>query len=136
MDSTIDLLKALADRGRLRLVFALDERGELCACQLTELLGLRASTVSRHLAQLAAAGVVVGRKDGRWIHYRLTDGFAAGEALAWLRRATDGTPQRHDDHRALAAILAEDPVDLCRRQRGAACCPPAAAGTPTRELAR
>ncbi len=130
MDTALDTLKALADRSRLRIVLALREHRELCACQLTELLGLAGATVSRHLAQLARAGLIRGRRDGRWIHYRLTDGFAGSEPLAWLDRATGEDPQRRDDRAALAAIVAEDPAEICRRQRGPDCCPaPAASAT-------
>ena len=64
-------LKALADRNRLRIVAALADYEELCACQLTELLGVSGATASRHLAQLTASGLLASRKDGRWVHYCL-----------------------------------------------------------------
>jgi len=130
MDTAVTTLKALADRSRLRIVLALVEHEELCACQLTELLGLAGASVSRHLAQLDRAGLIRGRKTGRWIHYHLTASFAASEPLAWLDRATAADPRRRDDRAALAAIVAEDPAEICRRQRGPTCCP-APATTPT-----
>ena len=131
MDTAVTTLKALADPGRLRIVLALREHPELCACQLTELLGLAGASVSRHLAQLARAGLIRGRKDGRWIHYRLAASFAGSPPLAWLDRATAEDPRRREDQIALAAILAEDPAELCRRQRGPGCCPlPSPSHTP------
>ena len=64
------VLKALADRNRLRIL-ALLQGGEVCVCHLHESLGLPQPTVSRHLAYLRRAGLVDTRKDGLWVHYRL-----------------------------------------------------------------
>lgn len=64
--------KALADASRLRILKLL-EGGEVCVCVLTEELALAPATVSKHLSLLKAAGLVQGRKDGRWVHYRLHD---------------------------------------------------------------
>jgi len=63
------ILKALGDENRVRLLLALRE-GELCVCQLVELLGLATSTVSQHLGQLRQARLVLTEKRGRWIYYR------------------------------------------------------------------
>ena len=64
------LFKALCDETRLRIV-ALLSHGELCVCHLHEALGLSQPNVSRQLAILRAAGIVEGRRDGRWVYYRL-----------------------------------------------------------------
>lgn len=65
------LLKALADPVRLRILHLLLEAGEVCVCHLHEALELPQPTVSRHLAYLRKHGLVSGRKDGLWVHYRL-----------------------------------------------------------------
>ena len=65
-------LKAFADPVRLRLLNLLSgEREEVCVCHLNEALGIPQPTVSRHLAYLRKNGLVVGRKEGLWVHYRL-----------------------------------------------------------------
>ena len=64
------LFKALADRTRLRILSLL-QAGEICVCDIHGSLGLPQPTVSRHLAYLRRAGLVSGRKDGLWVHYRL-----------------------------------------------------------------
>jgi ArsR family transcriptional regulator len=64
------LFKAFADPVRLRLLNLL-AGGEVCVCHLHEALALPQSTVSRHLAYLRKRGLVVGRKEGQWVHYRL-----------------------------------------------------------------
>jgi DNA-binding transcriptional ArsR family regulator len=63
---------ALSDGNRLRLLFAL-RHGELCVCQLIELMGLSPSTVSKHLSILRDAGLLDSRKEGRWVYYRFAD---------------------------------------------------------------
>jgi len=68
---SVDGLKALAHPARLRIL-ALLRGGELCVCQLMEVLGLAASTVSEHLSLLRRTGFVSERKDGKWVFYRLT----------------------------------------------------------------
>jgi DNA-binding transcriptional ArsR family regulator len=75
MDSlrdSVDGLKALAHPVRLRIL-ALLLGGELCVCQLMEILGLAASTVSEHLSLLRRAGFVSERKEGKWVFYALTE---------------------------------------------------------------
>ncbi|MEO6212443.1 MAG: metalloregulator ArsR/SmtB family transcription factor [Vicinamibacterales bacterium] len=62
--------KALADRTRLRIIGLL-RAGEVCVCDIHGSLGLPQPAVSRHLAYLRKTGLVEGRKDGLWVHYRL-----------------------------------------------------------------
>ena len=72
MKQTTQLLKALTDETRLRIL-ALLGQGELCVCDLIAVLQLPQSTVSRHLALLRNAGWVVDRRQGLWMYYRLAD---------------------------------------------------------------
>jgi len=86
MRDVLAVAKALADENRLRALAAL-RGGELCVCQLIELLDLAASTVSKHMSVLKGARLVEGRKEGRWVHYRLADDdapAAARDAVAWV----------------------------------------------------
>ncbi len=72
LDESTRLLKAFADPVRLRLLNLLTgEVEEVCVCHLHEALGLPQPTVSRHLAYLRKQGLVIGRKDGLWVYYRL-----------------------------------------------------------------
>jgi len=64
------IAKALADESRTRVLMFL-RGGELCVCQIVEMLGLAPSTVSKHMAILHQARLVESRKDGRWTYYRL-----------------------------------------------------------------
>ena len=116
------IVKALADEQRLKLLAALREE-EVCVCQLTELLGLAPSTVSKHLSVLQQAGLIVGRKEGRWVHYRLAGREATPRVrgtLNWLRGALNLEEEAAAVRRSLAAILKIDPEALCRKQSGRA----------------
>ena len=64
------VFRALSDRTRVRLLNLL-RRGEVCVCDLVDVLGVPQPTASRHLAYLRKAGLVVSRKDGQWCHYSL-----------------------------------------------------------------
>lgn len=62
---------ALADRTRLRLL-NLVAGGEVCVCFFVEVLGEPQPKISRHLGVLRNAGLVAARREGKWMHYRLT----------------------------------------------------------------
>jgi ArsR family transcriptional regulator, arsenate/arsenite/antimonite-responsive transcriptional repressor len=68
-----DLLKALADPVRLRLVsiVATAESGEVCACDLPALVGRSQPTVSHHLSLLAKSGILQREQRGKWAWFRL-----------------------------------------------------------------
>ncbi len=115
---TLAALKALGDENRLRALLACSEQ-ELCVCQITELLQLAPSTVSKHMSILRQADLVDSRKEGRWIYYRLSTEFAVAPVRALveeLRANLAADPKWKRDRAALADILATDPEELCRRQ--------------------
>ena len=88
------LFKALADRTRLRLLNLL-AAGEVCVCFFVEVLGESQPKISRHLAYLRRAGVVAARREGKWMHYRITtpdNEHAArvfNEVMTWLGEDRD-----------------------------------------------
>jgi DNA-binding transcriptional ArsR family regulator len=74
VDTELDVLSALASETRLTLVRALVAAGEeLCVCELGALVDVSESAISHALSTLADAGLVSGRKDGRWKKYRATN---------------------------------------------------------------
>lgn len=116
MKDVLTILKALADEARLRALLSL-EGGELCLCQIIELLGLSPSTVSKHMAVLHQAGLVERRKEGKWHYYRLAKaGEASPEALsalAWARSALRGQAMAQSDQQKLRSVRRKDLVELC-----------------------
>src|SRR5215468_6711032 len=63
---------ALADRTRLRLLNLMSD-GEVCVCFFADTLGTNNPKISRHLSYLKRAGLVKGRRDGKWIHYSIVE---------------------------------------------------------------
>jgi ArsR family transcriptional regulator len=129
LNAVVSIAKALGDSGRARILMSLSAR-ELCVCQIIELLGLAPSTVSKHLAVLAQAGLVEGRKDGRFMHYHLASekeaALAVRETLSWARKMLSRDPRVAEDAKRLRAILKISPEELCRRQMEKSktlCCP-------------
>jgi ArsR family transcriptional regulator len=80
---TAALFHALSDEKRLRILSLLGS-GEHCVCELTETLALPQSLLSFHLKTLRDAGLVIDRREGRWVYYAL-----APRALEEARDAID-----------------------------------------------
>ena len=81
------IFKAFCDENRIRILQLLLD-GEKCACRLLEEMNITQPTLSHHMKILCDSGIVVGRKDGKWIHYSLSDeGIEkAQKFLEFLRR--------------------------------------------------
>lgn len=76
----LQLFKGLSDETRLSLVLLLREKGELCVCELTLILKESQPKISRHLALLRDIGLLIDRREGKWIHYRLSPHMPAWAA--------------------------------------------------------
>ena len=76
----IQLFKILADETRLGIVLLLSELGELCVCDLCTALDQSQPKISRHLALLRESGLLLDRKQGKWVHYRLSPHIPAWAA--------------------------------------------------------
>ena len=70
------MFRAFSDRTRLRILHLL-RGGELCVCDLVRVLGVPQPKASRHLAYLRKSGLVVARRDGLWMYYRLAPARSA-----------------------------------------------------------
>lgn len=67
----VKFFKCLADETRLRCVLLIEREQELCVCELTEALDEIQPKISRHLAQLRECGILIDRRQGQWIFYRV-----------------------------------------------------------------
>ena len=117
MREFISVTKALADENRVRILMAL-RHGELCACQIQELLQLAPSTTSKHLHILYQARLADFRKDGRWVHYRLPEPAPGWEfiteTLTWLDKNLKDDPVIQADNERLKTLRAMNREELCR----------------------
>lgn len=99
------LFMAFADRTRLRILHLLAD-GELCVCDMTAVLRQGQSKVSRHLAYLRRAGLVVDRRQGRWKHYSLArpKGRLHSALVSCVGGCLGEFPALRKDRSALAAL--------------------------------
>jgi ArsR family transcriptional regulator, arsenate/arsenite/antimonite-responsive transcriptional repressor len=70
METITTLMSALSDPTRLGAIRILWDGNEHCVCKLMQKLGASQSRMSRHMAVLKAAGLVVDRRDAQWVRYR------------------------------------------------------------------
>lgn len=119
MQEFLTISKALADENRARVLVFL-QTGELCVCQIMEMLHLAPSTVSKHLDILHQAGLIESRKEGRWVYYRLPEkpSACAGAAIDWLHAAAARDSQAMKDRKQIKAVLKMNKEQLCCRYKG------------------
>src|SRR5215475_3539993 len=106
---------ALSDRTRLRILNLIGD-DEVCVCFFVEVLEESQPKISRHLAYLRRAGIVVPRREGKWIHYRISpppDPHAERvlkEVTAWLK--DDKEMQRDRVRLVKVCCMASPPVQI------------------------
>ncbi|MCU1265780.1 MAG: regulatory protein ArsR [Acidobacteria bacterium] len=105
---------ALADRTRLRLLSLIGE-DEVCVCFFVEVLKTNQPKISRHLAYLRKAGLVSARRQGKWMHYRITRPHEIHaqrifeQVMTWLR---DDNEMRKDRERLVSLCCSPRPPVL------------------------
>ncbi len=102
------LFRALADPTRLRLLNLIADR-DICVCYFVDILRVSQPKVSRHLAYLRKTGLVVSRRDGKWMHYRLAaprDKAAAAILRETLQHLRSLPEMQRDGARLSAACCA------------------------------
>ena len=70
LNDLLIILKAIADKNRLRIIKMLQNRS-CCVCEITTVLNIATSTVSKHLSILKNAAIIEDMKEGKWVHYFL-----------------------------------------------------------------
>ncbi|WP_072010954.1 MULTISPECIES: metalloregulator ArsR/SmtB family transcription factor [unclassified Serratia (in: enterobacteria)] len=76
----VQLFKILSDETRLAIIMLLRESGELCVCDICGATSESQPKISRHMAILRGSGLVLDRREGKWIHYRLSPHMPAWAA--------------------------------------------------------
>jgi ArsR family transcriptional regulator len=77
MITPTEVFKSLADETRVRAILLIANQGELCVCELMCALDDSQPKISRHLAQLRSNGLLLDRRQGQWVYYRLNPGLPA-----------------------------------------------------------
>lgn len=110
-----DVFKCLADATRARLALLILREGELCVCELIHALDDSQPKISRHLAQLRSCGLLVDRRQGQWIYYRLNP-----QLPQWVSTVLETTLQAHQPWLQTDAQRLDAMGD--RPQRTSTCC--------------
>lgn len=71
LKKTTRILKALADENRIRMLYLLNGRKDLCVCEIREVIGLSQPTISSHLKILESSELITFNKDKKWVNYRM-----------------------------------------------------------------
>ncbi len=87
--------KSLADETRLKSLLLIEREGELCVCELMAALGEAQPKISRHLALLRQDHVLLDRRQGQWIYYRINP-----ELPHWAKAALTETAISSEDYLA------------------------------------
>lgn len=107
----MNITRALSDENRVRILMALRHH-EFCVCQITAFLDLSPSTTSKHLSVLRQARLIEGKKDGKWVYYRLADtpeSYAtARAAIEWVSRSIGDSPAIRKDDERIRKILDDE----------------------------
>lgn len=80
------VFKAFCDENRIRILKLL-ATGEKCACKLLEEIDITQPTMSHHMKILCDSGIVVGRKEGKWMHYSISQ-EGSETAVKYLKELT------------------------------------------------
>ena len=104
MKDLTSIFKALSDETRLRILKLL-EGGELCVCDVVAALDMIQPQVSFHLGVLKKAALLKGRKQGKWMHYKIDDSdlFKRLIILSVLEQIPDDTLE--EDKKRLEVFL-------------------------------
>lgn len=107
LDMMLEIFKSLADPSRLRLT-AILLRGEFTVQELTRIMGMGQSRISRHLKILAEAGILEVKRQGTWGYYRISDSSSFFQSIRSAFEQESATlPERASDMAAVAQILEE-----------------------------
>lgn len=110
MISPPDVFKCLADETRLRATLLITREDELCVCELVCALDDSQPKISRHLAQLRGCGLLLDRRQGQWVYYRLNP-----QLPAWIHVILQTTLQANalwlEASSARLAAMGERPIN-------------------------
>ena len=85
-EKVANVFKAFDDEKRLCILEML-QSGEKCACVILENMQISQSTLSHHMKILCESGIVNGRKEGKWVHYSISD-VGQQNAINLLKKIT------------------------------------------------
>ncbi len=113
MRNLTKVFKALSDANRIRILKMLEVR-PLCVCEITDILELAMSTVSKHLSVLREAGFIVDEKAGKWVYYRLNPSGTDTYAGRLMPLLAQWLPDDETIRKDIEQVRSVDRDALCR----------------------
>ena len=119
MKKEAQLFKSLADETRLKMLWLLMGREELCVCDIMGVLGITQSKASRHLRYLYHLGWVTDRREGVWMNYRLSvaPGSPEDKQLKLLADILSSRPEAQALAGPIGAMAGGQGAEQGRRRR-------------------
>ena len=84
MEKNVKLFRALSDETRLR-IYLLLSKGELCVCELVNILNMEQSRISHSLRILKEAGLIDNQREGKWIIYSANPKMSKSKIIIGLK---------------------------------------------------
>ncbi len=112
MDQAVKFYKQLADNTRLTSLMLIFQHKHLCVCEITAALAMSQPKISRHLAQLRQAEVILNRRQGLWVYY-----FINPDLTPWMLNTIVNVYHAskhdlHEDNKRLNQYREQNP-DIC-----------------------
>lgn len=86
MKTPDELFSLLSDNTRLRCIILLQKEGELCVCEISEIIGSLQPKISRHLALMRNSGLVIDERRGQWVYYMINKSLPP-----WAKKIIEST---------------------------------------------
>lgn len=112
VSDSVQIFKALGDETRIRMLGLL-RHGELCVCDIMEVLQLPQSTASRHLAYLRNSNWVTAMRRGKWMYYTLSITDHNEMICSCIMNYLSSFPQLETDYEKMARHLEEKADPAC-----------------------
>lgn len=114
MKHFIKVMKALSDPNRIKIVKMLQQKNDLCVCEMRAVLKLAQPTVSKHLKVLEDAELVVGSKEKLWVNYRLNTVSASPYGAAMLKQLHQWLNEDAEMEETFKTLPTIDRNDICK----------------------
>ncbi len=112
LQENMQMFKALGDETRLRMLGLL-AHGELCVCDIMEVLQLPQSTASRHLAYLKNSKWIYGTRRGKWMYYQFDTSISDNSVHSLILQYLAGLEEVKADHQKLICHLGKKDQQAC-----------------------
>lgn len=113
MDELSQIFKILSDKNRLRILKMLEKK-PLCVCEMTQILGLAASTTSKHLSLLKDVDLIFEQKDKKWVNYHLNRASQNKNIKTILPLIEGWLNEDETIQRDLEKVISVDRTQLCQ----------------------